>query len=621
MRLTNKHRNQENAGNYQDKNARGPLWDRNSSLSRAKAVFDSDFNWLNKLETQFVKRSIFKSRLNRLAVLSVILGLTVLALAAFRAQQEAQRQEIDALRQAAEANWQSDNQLEALMQSLRAAKSLNTLFLENEQSEEYELEVRRTLRKIVYGIRERNQIQVDGVIQTLLFKENDELENDELVIAATASFETNENIHLLNLSGKKEDTQIPIAEGWDELRDELQATAGEDVEIVKDARKPEKIDNLAKSLGASPSPREISYSFDRKQVAFIYNDLVEAFPSRRRKRVLKDKDSAITRAIFSPNRNLVLAISGSAPDESTGRLWDISQGQRGRSLTSTLDGRSMTTADFGITFNNQVPDYQVLATGGYKGFVRVYKLDDLFDLKGESNNKHSLNLVYETQAHQSQVTNILFSSDGNLLATAGADGVVRLWDTRDRVREDMGQKSSAQLPDRLPEKPQTDEVNVARSTDSTISASLNVVTGAIFVERNGKQIKSLELPLDNGSSPSVQALAFSPDNSLLAHESHDGSVYIWNWEDEILLSKFTAHEGKVDSLAFSDDGIFLHTYGEDGINKSWRIGDLDDLIVKECDWIKDYLTSKSDLEKRDENLCEDVEAFDADQLPLFEVDS
>ncbi len=143
------------------------LWNGNPYLDVLDKTLNSDDNWLNQTEAEFVRESIVRKQKNsklrwRIAI-GVMLGLSGLTIIARIAQNEAQRQqleaqkqEIDALRQASEANWQSHNQLDALIQILRAGKILKENGLISKNSEQRE-EILQTLRRIVHRIRERDR--------------------------------------------------------------------------------------------------------------------------------------------------------------------------------------------------------------------------------------------------------------------------------------------------------------------------------------------------------------------------------------------------------------------------------------------------------------------------------
>jgi cytochrome c len=124
--------------------------------------------------------------------------------------------------------------------------------------------------------------------------------------------------------------------------------------------------------------------------------------------------------------------------------------------------------------------------------------------------------------HDAAVNTAGFSADGSLLATAGDDGAILLWDV-----EQLQQPT---------------------------------VTPVVLRGHKGK----------------VVDLAFSRDGSTLASASWDGSIGIWPLAgaavDETQSARFiTGHEGPVNAVQFSDDGEFLYSAGYDGQVRYWRL--------------------------------------------------
>jgi WD40 repeat protein len=104
------------------------------------------------------------------------------------------------------------------------------------------------------------------------------------------------------------------------------------------------------------------------------------------------------------------------------------------------------------------------------------------------------------------INGVAFSREGSLLATAGSDGFVRLWD------------------------PATGDNPTALSTDRA----------------------------------AVWTVAFSPTGVYLATGGSDGKVRLWNVATLAEVAILTGHTGSVRAVAFSPDGSRLATAGQDG---------------------------------------------------------
>src|SRR5262249_20074607 len=75
----------------------------------------------------------------------------------------------------------------------------------------------------------------------------------------------------------------------------------------------------------------------------------------------------------------------------------------------------------------------------------------------------------------------------------------------------------------------------------------------------------------------VQALAFRPDEQVLATGSWDGTIKLWNLENgtlsggQVSLLWLGQHAGSIHRLAFSPDGRTLASGGDDGVIRLWEV--------------------------------------------------
>lgn len=92
-------------------------------------------------------------------------------------------------------------------------------------------------------------------------------------------------------------------------------------------------------------------------------------------------------------------------------------------------------------------------------------------------------------------------------------------------------------------------------------------------------------------------VAWSPDGELLAVARTDHRVDLYSDEGD-LISQLRNHQGTVLTLAFSPDGQYLVSGGEDQQVVRWDIDRVRSLNVLEygCQRVQDYLRQKSDWE-------------------------
>ncbi|GIE89944.1 nSTAND1 domain-containing NTPase [Actinoplanes regularis] len=153
--------------------------------------------------------------------------------------------------------------------------------------------------------------------------------------------------------------------------------------------------------------------------------------------------------------------------------------------------------------------------------LAAYRLAQTSEARGALLSSFAAPYSIRLTGHTGYVHDVRFSPDRRLLASAGSDRTVRLWDT-----------SVAHRP--------------------TLRAVLDA------------------------ASDYVSSVTFSPDSTTLVTTSADRTVILWDVRDPGHVTRITAltgHHGSVDQAAFSPDGRVLATASYDRTIRLWDVAD------------------------------------------------
>jgi WD40 repeat protein len=101
----------------------------------------------------------------------------------------------------------------------------------------------------------------------------------------------------------------------------------------------------------------------------------------------------------------------------------------------------------------------------------------------------------------------------------------------------------------------------------------------------------------------VRKSFFSPDGKQIVTASFDNTAKVWDIKGNLLAT--LGHQGSVINASFSPDGKRIVTASFDNIAKVWNGVDtnLDRLIKRGCDMMRDYLTTNPNAKEEDRQMC------------------
>ncbi len=203
------------------------------------------------------------------------------------------------------------------------------------------------------------------------------------------------------------------------------------------------------------------------------------------------------------------------------------------------------------------PDGQLIATACNDGMVKIWRRDgsilttlaDPIDLTNQANQ--------ETQ--KARALDVVFSPDGTMLATTYSDHTIKLWQVTGTAQ------NTTQITLLRTLKGHQDWVaSVAFSPDGQVLASGSRDRTLKLWKLNGTLVKTL-----TGHQGWVNRVSFSLDGQRLASASEDKTIRIWR-RDGVLVKVLKGHDDRITDLSFSTDGTLASASG-DGTVRSWNL--------------------------------------------------
>lgn len=350
----------------------------------------------------------------------------------------------------------------------------------------------------------------------------------------------------------------------------------------------------------------------------------------------------VTNLIFSPNNALLVSIGSGHV-----KLWDTTNGRIVKTFSDSL------ILNIPVAFS---PDGMLLAVGRKDGAIGLWSMKDGCEIKrftglrgtssiafspngtmlitGDQNgnitflnvkdgNKINTFNAYDVELSQEEmilaafgmtdikgvypnnVFNAIFSPDGMLFASRGADDTVKLWEVKDdrKIRTiklwNMNDGSETNI---FRTDSPHEVTRISFSPDGTMLA-LGKSSGPIELWSVKDAINKVKTFKGHFG---LNSISFSPDGTMLA-SAGEKTIKFWNIADgsEITTLVHTPPASGI-SINFSSDGKMFVSGGSlgDGTIELWDL-DLDALLAHGCEWLHGYLGNNPNVSEEDRSLCSD----------------
>jgi len=282
---------------------------------------------------------------------------------------------------------------------------------------------------------------------------------------------------------------------------------------------------------------------------------------RERNRLEGHSDS-VNSVAFAPDGKMIASAS-----DYTVKLWNLAG-----ELLQEFSGHSGSVNSVAFA-----PDGQTIASASRDKTVK------LWNLAGE--------LLHTFSGHSDYVNSVAFAPDGKTIASASEDKTVKLWNLAGELLQDFSHPAFTRT---IPS-----VKSVAFAPDGKMIASASEDETVKLWNLAGELLQDF-----SGHNRSVNSVAVAPDGKTIASASSDKTVKLWNLAGE-LLHTFSGHSNGVNSVAFAPDGKTIASASGNTV-KLWNL-DLDALVAKSCEWLRDYLTHNPNVSASDRKLLDNIE--------------
>ena len=166
---------------------------------------------------------------------------------------------------------------------------------------------------------------------------------------------------------------------------------------------------------------------------------------------------------------------------------------------------------------------------------------------------------HQLSGHRSNVLPVVFSPDGQIVASGSKDKSIQLWnvETGQSIRTLTGHSDKVQSLAFSPDQ----QWLASGSEDNSIR---------LWQISDGKLLKKINNP-HHGRHKGFYSLAFHPQGHWLAAANWDGHISLWSIPDGQLLQTLERHTNSVNGITFNAEGSLLASAGFDSVIHLWQV--------------------------------------------------
>jgi len=240
-------------------------------------------------------------------------------------------------------------------------------------------------------------------------------------------------------------------------------------------------------------------------------------------------DEPLETAAFSPHTGIMVTAFGEAID-GTDMVWDVTDLSRPRRLSQIEGGQPVALS----------PDGRTVATIAYSGQPVLWNVADP---------RHPVKMTTLSDGDGSQLEELAFSPDGQILATARYDKIF-LWDMASPARPRLLRTLDAPVTSPAGGGPiPFSQQDLVFSPGGTILASATG-TDQVTLWNVTDPARAYRLAAIGGAGDFIQAFAFSPRGNLLAAMTYHGTVLVYSLANPVRPARTATVRGLLTRAVF-----------------------------------------------------------------------